>query len=59
MALLTIEQLALRFGGLKAVDDVGFSVKPLEIFAIVGPNGAGKTTIFNSSAASTRPHRAR
>ena len=47
MTLLRIERLALRFGGLKAVDDVGFSVEPLEIFAIVGPNGAGKTTIFN------------
>jgi branched-chain amino acid transport system ATP-binding protein len=46
-ALLTITDLALHFGGLKAVDGVSFSVRHGEIFAIIGPNGAGKTTIFN------------
>lgn len=46
-ALLTVTDLALHFGGLKAVDGVSFSVRHGEIFAIIGPNGAGKTTIFN------------
>ena len=46
-ALLTITDLALHFGGLKAVDGVSFSVRHGEIFAIIGPNGAGKTTILN------------
>lgn len=47
MALLVVQDLALYFGGLKAVDGVSFSVDHGEIFAIIGPNGAGKTTIFN------------
>jgi branched-chain amino acid transport system ATP-binding protein len=47
MALLMVADLALYFGGLKAVDGVSFSVDHGEIFAIIGPNGAGKTTIFN------------
>ena len=47
MAVLKVADLALHFGGLKAVDGVSFSVDHGEIFAIIGPNGAGKTTIFN------------
>jgi branched-chain amino acid transport system ATP-binding protein len=47
MVLLKVADLALHFGGLKAVDGVSFSVNDGEIFAIIGPNGAGKTTIFN------------
>src|SRR5260221_4805037 len=46
-ALIEVEHLTMRFGGLLAVDDVSFSARPREITAIIGPNGAGKTTVFN------------
>ena len=46
-ALLTVEHLTMRFGGLVAVDDVSFVAGDREITAIIGPNGAGKTTVFN------------
>lgn len=45
--LLEVKDLCMRFGGLLAVDHVGFNVRPQEVFAIIGPNGAGKTTFFN------------
>jgi len=41
------DDLAIHFGGIKAVDGVNFEVAEGEVFAIIGPNGAGKTTIFN------------
>jgi len=47
MSVLTIEHLSKRFGGLKAVSDVSFSVPERAIFGLIGPNGAGKTTVFN------------
>lgn len=47
MSLLEIEDLAVHFGGVRAVDGVSFSVDEGEVFAIIGPNGAGKSTIFN------------
>jgi len=47
MSLLRVENLSIRFGGIKAVDEVGFEVNQGEVFTIIGPNGAGKTTIFN------------
>ncbi|MBA3938080.1 MAG: ATP-binding cassette domain-containing protein, partial [Planctomycetes bacterium] len=43
--VLAVEGLTLRFGGLTAVDGVGFSVAPGEIYAVIGPNGAGKTSV--------------
>jgi len=48
MSELVVENLTLSFGGIKAIDDVSFSVEPGEIYAIIGPNGAGKSTIFNA-----------
>ena len=46
-ALLEIENVSRSFGGLRAVNDVSFSVGEGEIVSIIGPNGAGKTTLFN------------
>ncbi len=46
-ALLSVEHLTMRFGGLVAVDDVGFTARRGEITGVIGPNGAGKTTLFN------------
>lgn len=48
MALLQLDQLTLRFGGLTAVNQVSVSVERGQIFAIIGPNGAGKTSVFNA-----------
>ena len=47
MALLEIDHVSKRFGGLRAVSDVAFSIGENTITFIVGPNGAGKTTLFN------------
>jgi branched-chain amino acid transport system ATP-binding protein len=45
--VLSIEQVAVHFGGLVAVADMTFSVRAGEIVGLIGPNGAGKTTAFN------------
>lgn len=44
---LSINNLKMFFGGIKAVNDLTFDVKKGEIFGLIGPNGAGKTTVFN------------
>jgi branched-chain amino acid transport system ATP-binding protein len=55
-ALLSVEHLTIRFGGLVAVDDVSFSAGERQITAIIGPNGAGKTTVFNCLTGFYKPH---
>jgi branched-chain amino acid transport system ATP-binding protein len=45
--LLAVENVSLRFGGLKALSDVSFDIRKGEIRAIIGPNGAGKTSMLN------------
>jgi branched-chain amino acid transport system ATP-binding protein len=47
MAELAIEQLTLRFGGLVVLNEVSFTVRKGELFALIGPNGAGKTSVLN------------
>jgi branched-chain amino acid transport system ATP-binding protein len=47
MSLFRADDIAIRFGGIRAVDAVTFDVEEGEVFSIIGPNGAGKTTIFN------------
>jgi ABC-type branched-subunit amino acid transport system ATPase component/ABC-type branched-subunit amino acid transport system permease subunit len=46
-ALLRIDHARKQFGGVIAVNDVSFDVRPREIVALIGPNGAGKSTTFN------------
>ncbi|HEX7892354.1 MAG TPA: ATP-binding cassette domain-containing protein [Ramlibacter sp.] len=47
MSLLAIEGLSKNFGGVAAVDRVGFDVREGEILGLIGPNGSGKTTVLN------------
>jgi branched-chain amino acid transport system ATP-binding protein len=53
--LLSVSNLTMRFGGLKAVDDLSFQVAAGDITAVIGPNGAGKTTVFNCITGFYRP----
>ena len=52
---LVVRNLSRRFGGLRAVQDLGFAVKEGETVALIGPNGAGKTTSFNLITGYYRP----
>jgi branched-chain amino acid transport system ATP-binding protein len=55
MALLSVEGVTRRFGGIVAVDDVSFDVAEGQIVGLIGPNGAGKTTMFNLITRLYRP----
>ncbi len=47
MKLFEAKDVAVQFGGIRAVDGVSFAVEKGKVFTIIGPNGAGKTTLFN------------
>ncbi|MEU8353373.1 ABC transporter ATP-binding protein [Streptomyces sp. NPDC048845] len=52
---MRVEGVTVRFSGLLALDDVGFTVEPGSIHALIGPNGAGKSTCFNVLSGVCRP----
>ena len=45
--MLSVKNLSISFGGLKAVDDFSITIEKGQLYGLIGPNGAGKTTIFN------------
>lgn len=53
--ILEVRNLSKHFGGLRALEAVGFNVKEGSIMSVIGPNGAGKTTLFNCLTGMTRP----
>ena len=53
--LLEVDRLACRFGGLQAVADATFAVRPGTITGLIGPNGAGKSTVINLVSGRTQP----
>jgi branched-chain amino acid transport system ATP-binding protein len=59
MALLAVENVTRRFGGIVALADVSLSLEPGGIGGLIGPNGAGKTTLFNLITRLYRPNEGR
>jgi branched-chain amino acid transport system ATP-binding protein len=57
--LLSVENVSLAFGGVKAVSDVSFDIRKGEIRAIIGPNGAGKTSMLNVNNGFYQPQQGR
>jgi branched-chain amino acid transport system ATP-binding protein len=53
--MLSVANLTMRFGGLRAIDDLSFEASENDITAVIGPNGAGKTTVFNCITGFYRP----
>lgn len=53
--VLKVENLSIRFGGLKACSDMNLEISKGSIFGLIGPNGAGKTTVFNMLTGVYRP----
>jgi len=59
VSLLSVEELAINFGGISALAGISFDVEAGSVFTIIGPNGAGKTTIFNLLSRIYEPTRGR
>ena len=57
MTMLQVQNLCKEFDGIKAVDDVSFTIDENSIVALVGPNGSGKTTAFNLISGFLKPDR--
>jgi branched-chain amino acid transport system ATP-binding protein len=58
-SILHVEDISLSFGGIRALQNVGFQVQNGEIFSIIGPNGAGKTSMINVISGVYRPQQGR
>ena len=58
-ALLQVEGVTVRFGGLVAIDNVSFDVREGELLGLIGPNGAGKTTMLRSITGVAKPAQGR
>ncbi len=54
-AQLILQDVSLRFGGIKVLQEVSFTVEAGQIFGLVGPNGAGKTSLFNCISGHYQP----
>jgi len=53
--ILSVRNMSMQFGGIRAVNDVSFDVKRGEILGLIGPNGSGKSTLFNCILGQLRP----
>ena len=54
-AVMSVEEVTIRFGGVTALDGVSFDVARGRLTAVIGPNGAGKTSLFNCMSGVYRP----
>ena len=58
-AVLSLENISVRFGGIAALSDVSLEAHKSEILGIIGPNGAGKTTLFDVVSGIREPNEGR
>lgn len=59
MAMLSVNNLGISFGGLRAVDSFSIDIEKGELYGLIGPNGAGKTTVFNLLTGVYKPDQGR